>query len=171
MDIHQAESRIADFDEPESDAEGTCTFRPLHAGDTDMDITPMIDVTFLLLIFFLVGSRMDVSARVELPEARHGTTVTVANSVVLSVVPAGESIAIYGGETLDAAAELTGDAATQNQKVIDYVARELKGTVPKQQVLLCAAKNVKHREVARLMSAVGEISGAKVYVAVIEESP
>jgi biopolymer transport protein ExbD len=114
---------------------------------------------------------MDVNSRVELPEARHGTTVTVANSAVLTVVPTGESVAVYGGETVDPAAELVGDAATQNQLVVDYVQRELNAAKPKQQVILCAAKQVKYREVARLLSAVGQVPGAKVYLAVIEASP
>ncbi len=29
------------------------------AEEADLDITPMIDVTFLLLIFFMVASKMD----------------------------------------------------------------------------------------------------------------
>ncbi len=32
----------------------------------------MIDIVFLLLIFFLVASKMDESAAVRLPPARHG---------------------------------------------------------------------------------------------------
>ncbi len=44
--------------------------RPLE--DAEMDITPMIDITFLLLIFFLVASRLDEDAPVELPTARYG---------------------------------------------------------------------------------------------------
>jgi len=40
--------------------------------DTEMDITPMIDVTFLLLIFFIVASKMDESANVPLPPAAPG---------------------------------------------------------------------------------------------------
>ncbi len=35
--------------------------RPLD--DSEMDITPMIDITFLLLIFFLVAARLDETRR------------------------------------------------------------------------------------------------------------
>ncbi|MCP4817216.1 MAG: biopolymer transporter ExbD, partial [Planctomycetaceae bacterium] len=35
--------------------------------DVEMDITPMIDVTFLLLIFFLVASKMSADQAVALP--------------------------------------------------------------------------------------------------------
>ena len=34
-----------------------------------MDITPMIDVTFLLLIFFIVASRLDTQMVVDLAKA------------------------------------------------------------------------------------------------------
>ena len=35
----------------------------------EIDITPMIDVTFLLLAFFVVVSRMDPQSAVDLPKA------------------------------------------------------------------------------------------------------
>ena len=57
--------------------------RPLP--ETEMDITPMIDITFLLLIFFLVASKMDPNNAVALPKARYGTSVVEKNSVVILV--------------------------------------------------------------------------------------
>ena len=42
--------------------------------DVDMDITPMIDVTFLLLIFFLVASRVAQDTEVTLPAATASLT-------------------------------------------------------------------------------------------------
>ena len=38
-----------------------------NTEDAEMDITPMIEITFLLLIFFLVASKMDSPASGELP--------------------------------------------------------------------------------------------------------
>ena len=37
--------------------------------DEEMDITPMIDITFLLLIFFVVASKMDPSQTGNIPDA------------------------------------------------------------------------------------------------------
>ena len=52
--------------------------------DDEMDITPMIDITFLLLIFFLVAARLDEDTPVELPAARHGAAVAVKlNALIL----------------------------------------------------------------------------------------
>ena len=57
--------------------------------DDEMDITPMIDITFLLLIFFLVAAKMESQGALELPPARYGTPVSAKNSVVLIVSQAG----------------------------------------------------------------------------------
>ena len=49
--------------------------RPRRREDAEMDITPMIDIVFLLLIFFLVASKMDEAAAVRLaarPARRRG---------------------------------------------------------------------------------------------------
>ena len=41
---------------------------------TELSITPMIDVTFLLLVFFLVCSKVATQDAVDLPPARYGPT-------------------------------------------------------------------------------------------------
>ena len=53
--------------------------------DFEMDITPMIDMTFLLLIFFLVASKMDRSVEVKLPPARHATAVATRDAVIVTI--------------------------------------------------------------------------------------
>ena len=41
-------------------------------GDDELDITPMIDIVFLLLAFFVVVSKMDPKPAVDLPIAKYG---------------------------------------------------------------------------------------------------
>ncbi len=50
-----------------------------------MDITPMIDVTFLLLIFFILTNNASKTTTVELPKARHDIPVNSKESVVLTI--------------------------------------------------------------------------------------
>ena len=55
------------------------------SGDDDLDITPMIDVTFLLLIFFMVTSNMEESSRLQIPPASHGMGVPTDQSSVITI--------------------------------------------------------------------------------------
>ena len=57
--------------------------------DAELDITPMIDVTFLLLIFFMVTSTMQPDEALDIPTSVHGLGVE-ANSAILITISAGE---------------------------------------------------------------------------------
>tara|TARA_R100000781_G_scaffold114412_1_gene85144 strand:- start:461 stop:910 length:450 start_codon:yes stop_codon:yes gene_type:complete len=71
--------------------------RKRFGNEADLDITPMIDVTFLLLIFFMVTSTMQSAPDVELPVAHHGTGVSRNENVIVSVIdPDGIPILMAG---------------------------------------------------------------------------
>ena len=53
--------------------------------DADLDITPMIDVVFLLLIFFMVTSTMQGTPDLDIPPAKHGTGVDTKTSVEITI--------------------------------------------------------------------------------------
>lgn len=53
--------------------------------DEDLDITPMIDVTFLLLIFFMVTSNMKKAATVNIPPAKHGQGIQTSKSSTITI--------------------------------------------------------------------------------------
>lgn len=57
--------------------------------EMDLDITPMIDVTFLLLIFFMVSSTMQATPDHEVPEAENGQRLEQASAMVLFVTGGG----------------------------------------------------------------------------------
>jgi len=59
--------------------------RPGSILDDELDITPMIDVTFLLLIFFMVTSKMERSTELQVPHARNGLGVSQDQSTVISI--------------------------------------------------------------------------------------
>ncbi|MBX3443608.1 MAG: biopolymer transporter ExbD [Planctomyces sp.] len=60
--------------------------RKRFAIEDDMDITPMIDMTFLLLIFFMVSSTMDAASVLKLPPAKHGKGVITDTSTIVTVL-------------------------------------------------------------------------------------
>ena len=61
--------------------------RRVTAGDLDM--TPMIDVTFLLLIFFMVSSTMQSAPDIDLPVAAHSVGVETDGAAVITVFTGG----------------------------------------------------------------------------------
>ncbi len=53
--------------------------------DDDMDMTALIDITFLLLIFFIVTSKLANEVTQPLPIARHGQLVATDKSIIICV--------------------------------------------------------------------------------------
>ena len=51
----------------------------------DFDITPMIDMTFLLLIFFMVSSTMQGTPELDVPPAKKGVGVESSNVLMISI--------------------------------------------------------------------------------------
>lgn len=138
--------------------------------DSEMDITPMIDITFLLLIFFLVAGRLEQTAPVELPPARHGTAVTTKSSVVVTIAEGPDRQAVvYLGDGKVPERLLEGsDLAGQETAIERYVNEELQnGSEPKTNIVIKAERNVRHRDVARISAAAAR-GGGDLYVAVTE---
>lgn len=67
--------------------------RPNREKDQlDVNITPLIDVVFLLLIFFMVSTTFDRQAqlKVQLPEASAKTEQSVSDTIVLAIDAKGQ---------------------------------------------------------------------------------
>ena len=144
--------------------------RRARRQDPEMDITPMIDITFLLLIFFLVASRMSQDAFVKLPTANNGTAVSAETSVIVTLAKGnGEDAIIYLGDGPSADTQLKStNLEDQQRELEDYIEKGI--TVgSKEQVLIKAEQGVRHREVARVAQAAGSATANVMYVAVLEE--
>jgi len=140
--------------------------RKSAADEAEMDITPMIDITFLLLIFFLVSSKMTTPGDVSLPKARHGVGIGADNAVILTIDATGK---VYKGDNKDAANLVQGDDEAQAEEIAAYVDDVMLGQ-SKDHVLIKAAKDVKHRVVSRVAKAVGKSEVAETLnVAVLDE--
>ncbi len=138
--------------------------------EAEMDITPMIDITFLLLIFFTVASRIDVDAQVKLPKAQHGTAVPSKSSVIITMT-AGENgtAQIFKGDSTESSLRVsTSDFAKQEQELIAYIEHGI-SEERKEQVIIKAEREVKARELARVGRAVGAVEGIAMFVGVLEK--
>ena len=140
--------------------------RPVK-DSAEMDITPMIDITFLLLIFFLVCSTLSQQTAVELPPARYGSGVDERTSVIITVEPrgAGRPPAVYLGDGT-AGTPLDDDHDTQEQMIVEEVERGIVQGKPN--VLIKAAMGVKHGEVSRVAVAAASVEGIQLHMAVFE---
>lgn len=140
--------------------------------EEEMDITPMIDCTFLLLIFFLVASRMDAAPERALPPARHGSVVVKKQAVILTMLktPAGE-IRIFKGESDAPANMITGsNPAEQEDAVTAYIESQIAATPSKKDVLIIAESGIKQREVARVEKAASRAEIERLHVAVLQRN-
>ncbi|MFQ5731456.1 MAG: ExbD/TolR family protein [Planctomycetaceae bacterium] len=72
-------------------------------GDADLDITPMIDVTFLLLIFFMVASTMQKAPNMDVPAAKHGSSLDPSGAITFFITGDGskETVPAITGERKD----------------------------------------------------------------------
>ncbi len=66
-------------------------FRPQKNADLELNLTPMIDVVFLLLIFFMVTTTFNekTELKIELPEVQTARLKEESVEVILSIKPNG----------------------------------------------------------------------------------
>lgn len=157
---------MADTAELETEFEASPIRKRNRGDDVEVDITPMIDITFLLLIFFIVCSTPDQNSTFELAEARHGKGVSERNSVFITIsAESADPAPVYLADGISGES-LTNDPDEQKELIREAVE---KGRLElKENVLIKADKNVAHREVARVIKAVSLVEGAKIHLAVLE---
>ncbi len=155
------------YDENLNDEGPVLARRPVD-DSADMDITPMIDITFLLLIFFIVCSTLSESSSVKLPPARHGKGVDEQMAVIITIDGEGgeEKPRIYLGDGTTGEA-LPDDHETQEKMIGEAV--ELGLGEGKMTILVKAAGGVKAGDVERISIAAASMAeGSSFYLGVVE---
>jgi len=150
--------------EEEEDEEVVMADRP--PMDDEMDITPMIDMTFLLLIFFILTSKMTGEKSYEVPPAKHGSSIATKNCVVITVVRGtGENAIVSKAD----GAIFSDDPEQQAAEIAEYVQLQLE-TGGKTEVLLRAEGNVTAKQLKKVEQAIGEVleEGKMINLAVSE---
>lgn len=138
--------------------------------DDEMDITPMIDITFLLLIFFVVCSTMDPTKIGTIPEADNGLAISAKQSAVIFINPGPDDTVLLS--TPDGT-EFSPDEDEQAAEIIEYVTSELEKSIGrrKQHVMLFGDANVKVGQVTRIQQIIGDAFTdlESTYIAVKEQ--
>jgi biopolymer transport protein ExbD len=119
--------------------------------DDEMDITPMIDMTFLLLIFFILTSKMTAEQTYALPRAKSGDALPTKSCVILNVRSAGDGPAIISraDETV-----FSFDPEQQVAEVGEYIQQGF--NMRKTEVLIRADGTVRNGDIKRIKEIVSE---------------
>ena len=136
--------------------------RPGYKKDegVEVNLTPLIDVVFLLLIFFMVSSTFDRHAKlkVQLPQADAQAQQKVDNPIVLSIDSKGKYY-------ID-------DRQIVNEQ-LDTLKRALEKVVGERTdvtLLLRADGRAAHQSVVRAMDAAAQLGLTKLSIATVENN-
>lgn len=133
--------------------------RPPEEGD--MDITSMIDCTFLLLIYFLLTSNMATKSAVTLPSAKHGAEAAEADAIIITVSRGAEGQAqVFLANDTDKNHAISGTPEDQEQAIQKYLAEESakvsRAGNKRSNVIIKASVGIKQREMDRVEKAVAK---------------
>lgn len=135
--------------------------------DLEMDITPMIDITFLLLIFFLVSSRPDQTTAIHLPKAQHGDAVSQRFSTVISVGEGGlDQAPVYRGDGKFPQNQLSSDPVTRSEEIEQHIEDGV--AEGKTDVVIKADRGVACRDIDGVLKAISKVEGISIYLGVLE---
>ena len=135
-----------------------------------MDITPMIDITFLLLIFFIVCSTMDPTKIGTIPEADQGLAISSKDSAVIFINPAGkDKVALFRMD----GSEFSTDEEIQATEIVEYITSEIEKSEgrDKQYIMLFGDADVQVNHVTRIQKIIGDAFEdiESTYIAVKEQ--
>ena len=133
--------------------------RPGHKEElVDVNMTPLIDVVFLLLIFFMVTTTFDRHAKlkVSLPESSAKATQQQGDPLILSIDAKGDYF--------------INDRQVVNQS-LDTLKHALQKTIGNKAdaaLVLKADANTPHKAVVRAMDAASQLGITKLSIATVE---
>ncbi len=134
---------------------------------SEFDITAMIDLVFMMNIYFLVTTITASLADINLPAATHCSPADLEDSVVITILagtdrPTG---GILIGDDTDG--EPIVDAETQQREVLRAVEEGVRTQL--NSVIVRAEKDVPLRDVMRVARVAASIEGVELKVSVMEK--
>lgn len=136
--------------------------RPGHKEDSvEINLTPLIDVVFLLLIFFMVTTTFDRHARlkVSLPESSNKATQQQDEPIVLTIDAKGNYF-INDRQIINQSID------TLKQAIMKTVGDP--NAVSQASLVLRADANTPHQSVVRAMDAASQLGVMKLSIATVE---
>jgi biopolymer transport protein ExbD len=138
-------------------------------SDDEIDFTPMIDVTFLLLIYFCVTEVNDAGAKIKLPIATNGAAVSELQAVVFTIELADANApALFLDAGIGDRLALPAEEAAQTEQVVAAVRDG--AAEGKTDVIIQADRGILFRDVNNLIKMVSQAEAKQLHLAVVEEN-
>lgn len=133
-------------------------FRHKVPEDLDVNITPLIDVVFLLLIFFMVSTTFDRQSElnIELPEASGEISKNELLDIEIFIGPKGE-YSVNGKALIN----------TQVESLLRAM-RDVAGDNKEPRVIISADKNATHQSVMSAMDAARQLNFLHITFAAVK---
>jgi biopolymer transport protein ExbD len=126
--------------------------RPRRREDVELNITPLIDVVFLLLIFFMVSSTFEKQSqmKITLPEASEKVTNEIPDSVTVEIDTQGR---VFVNKK-----SLVNSQLITIREAIRDAAHDMKAPT----VIIRADANATHQSVVKVMDAAQQLGLVKI---------
>jgi biopolymer transport protein ExbD len=131
--------------------------------DSVLDLTPMIDVTFQLLIFFMVTNTLSEAVPIEVPRAVYGRGVSPTGMQSILIT---EKAEYYLGDSVDPQ-----NQATSLDALVEEVTKNAQAAENPLEVIISAHRESKHVDVRQLMERLGGVSNLGAVRLGVEEEP
>ena len=150
-----------------ADAPGDELFPRLHKHvDSEFDITAMIDLVFMMNIYFLVTFITVALGEINLPTAAHAAALDRDKATVVTVLagPDWRTVFVYLGDGKK------GTPITDADDQVTQIANEVEraSALGKTAVLIKAEKGIRLREIKRIGAAASR-EGTTLHIAIIEK--
>jgi biopolymer transport protein ExbD len=133
------------------------------SNDAHFDITAMVDLVFMMNIYFLVSWIVAASAEIDLPAARHCIAADPDAAVVVTIT-AGSTPTVYIGEAQPGSGIHPDEVDWRLKKASEDGQKEGKTFV-----LVKAEKLVRLHDLVRISAAATSVKGMKLNLAVMEK--
>jgi biopolymer transport protein ExbD len=148
---------------PDDEEEGPMFPRKKSEDNADFDITAMIDLVFMMNIYFMVTALVTASAEIALPFASHCTPADKDNAVIISVLADASGSKVYLGEAFSGPVI---EPADQEQKITAAIQEKL--ATGHEQVIIKAEFDVPHKEVSEIMRIANDAGDVQLFLGVHE---
>src|SRR5688572_17179233 len=146
--------------------EGPLPIRKQKFEDAHFDMTAMIDLVFMMNIFFLVTSIASSMADLDLPPARHVKAAELDKAIIVSIVSTGDGQPPLMRLEDGGKGETLPDGSEQESRLAEAIEAGVTGG--KSVLLIKAERGVLHRDVARVAGLAAVHEGLKLNLAVLE---